>query len=89
MHLHRHPPDRLTCEEVFARLDDYLDRELTPEELQLVRQHLETCAACAAEYRFESGVLQDVRTKLQRLSVPEGLMARITARIAAEGGKEG
>ncbi len=89
MHLHRHPPDRFTCEEVFARLDDYLDRELTAEELQLVRKHLETCAACAAEYRFESGVLQDVRAKLQRLSVPEGLMARIAARIAAEGGKEG
>ncbi len=81
-----HPPDRFTCEEVFARLDDYLDRELTPDELHLVRVHMETCAACAAEYRFEQGVLLGVRQKLQRLAVPEGLMARITARLAAEGG---
>lgn len=79
-----HSPDRFTCEEVFARLDDYLDRELTPEEMRLVKEHLATCAACASEHRFESGVLQGVREKLSRLSVPPDLMARISARIAAE-----
>ena len=25
--------NRLTCDEAFRRLDDYLDRELTPEEM--------------------------------------------------------
>ncbi len=79
-----HPPDRFTCEEVFARLDDYLDRELTDEEMRLVREHLATCAVCASEYRFESGVLDGVRAKLHRLAVPSDLMARISARIAAE-----
>ena len=79
-----HPPDRFTCEEVFARLDDYLDRELTPDEMRLVKEHLATCAACASEHRFESGVLQSVREKLSRLSVPADLMARISARIAAD-----
>lgn len=79
-----HPPDRFTCEEVFSRLDDYLDRELTADELRMVREHLETCAACASEHKFESGVLDGVRQKLSRLAVPEGLMARITARIAAD-----
>ncbi len=83
-----HPPDRFTCEEVFTRLDDYLDRELTTDELRMVREHLETCAACASEYKFEAGVLDGVRQKLRRLEVPEGLMARITARIAADGLKE-
>jgi anti-sigma factor (TIGR02949 family) len=79
-----HPPDRFTCEEVFARLDDYLDRELTPDEMRRVEEHLATCAACASEYRFEAGVLQGVRDKLSRLAVPKDLMARISARIAAE-----
>lgn len=83
-----HSPDRFTCEEVFARLDDYLDRELTPEEMRLVKEHLATCAACASEHRFESGVLQGVREKLSRLSVPSDLMARISARIAGEGRRE-
>ncbi|MGH7561766.1 MAG: zf-HC2 domain-containing protein, partial [Gemmatimonadales bacterium] len=27
------------CEEVFRRLDDYLDRELSGEEIALVREH--------------------------------------------------
>jgi anti-sigma factor (TIGR02949 family) len=79
-----HPPDRFTCEEVFGRLDDYLDRELTMEEMRMVREHLETCAACASEHRFELGVLDDVRGKLRRLAVPGDLMAKISARIAAE-----
>jgi anti-sigma factor (TIGR02949 family) len=82
-----HLPDRYTCEEVFSRLDDYLDRELALSEMQLVREHLETCAACAGEYRFEAGVLDGVREKLKRLAVPGDLMARITARIAAEEGR--
>lgn len=86
MHHHGHLPDRFTCEEIFARLDDYIDRELTPDELRLVREHLETCAACAAEYHFESGVLQGIREKLQRLAVPEGLMGRIAERLAREAG---
>lgn len=83
-----HPPDRFTCEEVFARLDDYLDRELTPDEARLVREHLDTCAACASEHRFEATVLDGVREKLRRLAIPSDLMARISARIAADAAAE-
>lgn len=80
-------PDRLTCEELFRRLDDYMDRELSPEEAKLVREHLETCAVCTAEYSFESSMLRSVREKLRHISAPPDLLARITARITrAEGG---
>lgn len=77
-------PDRLTCEEVFARLDDFLDRELSPAEMELVREHLKACDACAGEYRFEAGILQGVREKLRRLGAPTDLMKRISARIREE-----
>jgi anti-sigma factor (TIGR02949 family) len=70
--------DRYTCEETFRRLDDYLDRELTPHEMQLVREHLEICAVCAAEYAFEESVLRQVRSKLQRIAAPPDLLAKIT-----------
>ena len=69
--------DPLTCSEVFRRLDDYLDRELSPEEMLLVRAHLETCAACAAEHRFERRVLDSVKEKVRRLPVPSDLAATI------------
>ena len=72
-------PDRLTCEEAFERLDDYLDRELTGDQMRLVHEHLEICAVCASEYRFESGIIAGVREKLRRVAVPEGLRARISA----------
>jgi anti-sigma factor (TIGR02949 family) len=70
--------DRYTCEQTFRRLDDYLDRELNPEQMQLVREHLEVCAVCAAEYTFEASVLKQVRAKLQRIDLPADLLAKIS-----------
>jgi anti-sigma factor (TIGR02949 family) len=75
--------DRYTCEEVFRRLDDYVDRELSPPETRLVEEHLATCSACAAEYAFETHVLNDLREKLRRVAVPAGLVARIEGMLAA------
>ena len=69
--------DRYTCEQVFQRLDDYLDRELTPEEMRIVREHLETCAACAAEYRFQEELLNSVRERVQRISASPSLRDKV------------
>jgi anti-sigma factor (TIGR02949 family) len=75
---------RYTCEEMFRRLDDYLDRELGAVETRRVREHLETCAACASEYEFEASVLAEVRSKLQRISAPVELLSKVEALLAAE-----
>ena len=81
-------PDRLTCEELFRRLDDFMDRELREEEAALVREHLETCAVCAAEYSFETSMLTSVRDKLRHIAAPPDLMAKISARITKAAGGE-
>ena len=70
-----------TCAEAFRRLDDYLDRELGAEEMQLVREHLEICAGCAREFNYEASVLDNVRSKLRQLDVPEALRARVAAML--------
>jgi anti-sigma factor (TIGR02949 family) len=70
--------DRYTCQETFQRLDDYLDRELTLQEMQLVREHLDVCAVCASEYAFEASVLKQLRDKLQRITAPPDLLARVS-----------
>lgn len=75
------PLDRMTCEEAFRRLDDYLDRELGPEERQLVDEHLRLCEVCTSEFIFEASVLTGVRRKLRTLSAPSDLQARIAARL--------
>lgn len=77
-------PDRYTCEEALRRLDDFLDRELRPEEMQRVRNHLETCAVCAREFGFEAAVVQQVRSKLRRIGVPQELRTRLAGMLETE-----
>lgn len=74
--------NRLTCEQTFAHLDDYLDRELSPAELEQVEEHLHICDVCASEFRIEQEVLEDIRTKVRRIRMPAELLARISARLA-------
>jgi anti-sigma factor (TIGR02949 family) len=74
--------DRYTCEEVVRRLDDYVDRELSPREMQLMREHIETCAACAHEYDFAMATLRTLKSRLRRIEVPQDLMAHVALRLA-------
>lgn len=76
--------NRYTCEEAFRRLDDYLDHELSPDEMVLVREHLEVCAACAREFSFETSVLEGVGQKLKQVGLPETLQTRILALLKTE-----
>lgn len=76
-------PDRYTCEDLFRKLDDYLDRALSPEEERLIQKHLETCVVCASEYRFEESLLEETRRKLERISTPADLRKRLAALLAA------
>jgi anti-sigma factor (TIGR02949 family) len=72
------------CADVFARLDDYLDRELTGAEMERVREHLEACAACAREHRFEAGILDGIKAKLRHLQAPDALVRRVTKLLDEE-----
>ena len=74
------------CREVFQRLDDYVDRELTPEEASTVLRHLEHCAQCAEEFEVETDVLEMLKEKLRHIAAPPGLMERIAQRLDKEGG---
>jgi anti-sigma factor (TIGR02949 family) len=76
------PIDRYHCEETFRRFDDYLDRQLTPDEKRLVEEHLEHCERCARELRFEESVLREVRAKVSRIAAPPGLLDRIKRSMA-------
>jgi anti-sigma factor (TIGR02949 family) len=71
--------DRYTCLETVRRLDDYLDRQLSDAERHEVERHLETCDLCLGRFRFEAGVVEELRAKLRRVSVPETLEARLRA----------
>jgi anti-sigma factor (TIGR02949 family) len=69
--------DRYTCQETFERLDDYLDRELGPEEMRLVVEHLEVCAYCILEFQFEARLLQDLRARVRAIPTPADLLEKV------------
>lgn len=69
------------CEETYRRVQDYLDRELSPEETRLVREHLDGCGICAEEYVFEASVLRRVRQCLAETEVPDDLFERVSASL--------
>ena len=72
------------CEAILRRLDDYIDRELSPADTRMVEQHIEECLRCAGRFHFEIGLIHDLRTRLRRISLPADLMARIKLRLEAE-----
>ncbi|HET6795991.1 MAG TPA: anti-sigma factor [Gemmatimonadales bacterium] len=76
-----HALNRNTCEEAFRRLDDFLDRRLSPEETRLVEEHLQICDACTREFTFEASVLNGVRQKLQQIEAPPDLLSRVLSRL--------
>jgi anti-sigma factor (TIGR02949 family) len=73
--------DRSNCEEAFRRLDDFLDRRLTPEEMRIIEEHLDVCAWCTREFNFEASVLFGVKRKLRQLEAPPDLVSRILAQL--------
>jgi len=75
-----------TCKEAMERLNDYVDRELSPREMQLVKRHLKICHECTKRFAFEEDVIRQVRSKLESLQEPEGLMARLSQKIYEDKG---
>jgi len=73
--------DRYTCEDLIRKLDDYLDRRLSEDEVRLVLEHLATCVFCTMEYNFETAVLEELKDKVKRIETPPGLKDRIFSRL--------
>ena len=82
-------PTVYDCAEAFSRLDDYLDRELAPEELERVREHLEVCATCAEEFRFEARVIEVLRGRIASLRAPAAVRERVEQAVARAQLEEG
>jgi len=48
------PEDGITCEELFVRLDEYVEREVDQKDaaqiMPILREHLDVCPECCEEY---------------------------------------
>ena len=78
------PMGRYTCDEVLRRLDDYVDRALSEDEIRRVDIHLAECLACATATRFERALIDGIRLRLRRIAVPAELRHVIHTRLMTE-----
>jgi len=76
-------PTPMNCSQCVERLGDFLDRELSGEEVALVESHLERCGDCAREFRFEGAVVDGLKATLRRVKAPPSLMERIRALLGS------
>ena len=74
----------ISCSEMILRLDDYVDRALSPAKLELVEEHLLECVTCAEQFRFEVSLMNALRERLHRITVPGDLLGRIRARLESD-----
>ena len=65
------------CSEVLHRIYEYLDGEMSPEDVTRVAQHLEECRPCLAEHDLDQAVKQVVKRACSEDRAPDDLRLRI------------
>jgi anti-sigma factor (TIGR02949 family) len=75
---------QIDCEQALAHLQDYLKRELTPDLVVEVRDHLDRCRDCFTQARFEENFFHMLEIRARRETCPGALRARILAALRAE-----
>jgi len=73
--------DPMTCERMRAMLSGLLDDELPVVESREVARHVESCAACRAEYDALRAARAAVRDHLPALAAPDLLRSRVVAAL--------
>ena len=73
-------PESPACASTLERLEAYLDRQLTVDDVQEIEVHLESCAACRAELDAPDHLIESVLDHATRSQADQGLLERLRAR---------
>ncbi|MDX1447599.1 MAG: zf-HC2 domain-containing protein [Acidimicrobiia bacterium] len=71
------------CQEALDKLYAYLDRELDPESVAVIKEHVDDCPPCGSAFAFEEKLLVAIRAGL-REEMPQVVIERIRATIRTE-----
>src|SRR5436309_1972009 len=71
-----------TCKEALTRMNDYLDRNLAPHEMQIVKRHVKMCHACALKFASEAKILEETRAKMERIVPQDETITRLSGILA-------
>ena len=77
------PNDEISCADASDFLEPYLDGDLPPREADRLREHLESCAACAAELALAERIQRELRS-LPQLDCPPELIERVVRKGRGE-----
>ena len=75
-------PHETPCTEVLDRVYEYLDGELDGERTHVIREHLDECSPCLAEYGLEDAVKAIVKRSCSD-PAPADLRSKVMLRIEA------
>ena len=67
----------MNCHDCQERLDAYVDRELSDDEVVELRRHLDECPPCDDRYRFEAGLKRLVRVCCEQDKAPVELRDKL------------
>lgn len=79
----------LRCEDALARLWDFLDGELPPQDESAVQRHLELCNRCYPQYDFQRAYFEYVRRLHERHRAPQSLRRRLFRSLLEQPGGAG
>jgi len=74
-------PQMMNCKDTVARLQTFLDRELSESEISEVRMHLGACPPCLDFFKFEERLKMLVRQHACPEKAPGSLRDRINQQI--------
>lgn len=69
------------CSEVLHHIYEYLDGEMSPEEVKQVAAHLAECRPCLAEHDLDAAVKQVVKRSCHEEPAPASIRMRIVERL--------
>jgi anti-sigma factor (TIGR02949 family) len=67
------------CKQTLRELEQFLDRELSPDAHHAVQSHLDGCLDCLSAFDFHAELKGVIAAKARVVSLPDGLMAKIEA----------
>lgn len=85
---HGESPPMLTCQEALERLYEFLDGELSIQEMESVEAHFHVCSRCYPVLQFESAFLEVLERVRSRERCPSELRSRLMLALEAEGLKQ-
>jgi mycothiol system anti-sigma-R factor len=74
-------PHETPCSDVLEQVYWYLDGQVSPDDCDHIRQHLDECGPCLREFGLEEAVKRLVATHCGCDPVPTGLRTKVLVRI--------